>query len=191
MKTEGKVKNFFKRYGYYCLAGILTVAIASTIALSVPKSEQQPVENEVPTQSTTVTFGLPLADFTVLKGYSAEELQYNATMNQWEAHKAYDLTSENLSVYAVLDGTVASLETTYEDGTKIVIAHENGFKSVYSSLDENTIVNVGDKVKKGQELGKISNTASEESKDGAHLHFELLKDEVKVDPSNYIAFENK
>lgn len=190
MKTNGKVKNFFKRYGYYCLAGILTVAIASTIALSVPKSEQQPVEN-VPTQSTTVTFGLPLSDFTVLKGYSSEDLQYNATMNQWEAHKAVDLTSENLAVYSVLDGTITSLETTYEDGTRIVIAHENGFKSVYSSLSENTKVNVGDKVKKGQQLGEISNSASQESKDGAHLHFELLKDDVKVDPSNYIAIENK
>lgn len=191
MKKDNKVGKFFRKYGYYCLAGILTVAIAATIAFAVQDNGELPPNEPVPTQTETLQFGLPLNEFTVLKGFSADSLQYNATMNQWEAHKAVDLYSANASVYAVLDGTVTALETTYEHGTKITLSHKDGFITVYSSLAEDAKVAVGDKVVKGQELGSISNTASQESKDGAHLHFELLKDGAKVDPSNYIALENK
>lgn len=188
---KGKFVSFFKKYGYYCMAGILTVAIALTIGLTANNSSNEQVQENIPTGTEVVSFGLPLNNFTIIKGYSSEDLQYNATMNQWEAHKAVDLYSEDTRVLAVLDGVVASIETTYENGTTITISHNDGITSVYSSLAENVTVAKGDKVTRGQKIGEISSNASNEAKDGAHLHFELLKDGKKVDPSNYIALENK
>lgn len=190
---SGKFVSFLKKYGYYCIAGILTAAICLTIGLTANNNDKvsDTVIDEIPTQSEVISFGLPLNNFSIIKGFSSVDLQYNATMNQWEAHKAVDLYSTDKTVLSVLDGVVTNVETTYENGTVITISHNDSLVSVYGSLAENVNVSKGDKVVKGQALGEISTTASNEAKDGEHLHFELLKDGQKVDPSNYIALENK
>ena len=119
---------------------------------------------------------------------------YNETLNQWEAHKGIDIISENaenLSVYSVLEGVVTNIQESYEYGTIVTISHDNGFVSVYSSLDNELSIKMSDKVKKGQKIGNVSDTAANEQKTGNHLHFELYKDGQKVDPANYLSLENK
>ena len=66
-----------------------------------------------------------------------------------------------------------------------------GETSVYSSLDNELSIKMSDKVKKGQKIGNVSDTAANEQKTGNHLHFELYKDGQKVDPANYLSLENK
>ena len=44
----------------------------------------------------------------------------------------------------------------------------------------------GEKVKTGQTIGTVGNTATFESKDESHLHFEILKDNEQVDPKLYV-----
>ena len=44
----------------------------------------------------------------------------------------------------------------------------------------------GEKVEKGQSLGTVGNTAAFEIADEPHLHFEILKDNVAVDPNIYL-----
>ena len=134
---------------------------------------------------------MPVDGAELIKGYSATQLFYNTTLGQWESHKGVDLVSDNLKVYAVLSGTVTNVVKNYENGTTITIAHEDGFVSVYSSLDSEVLVAVDDKVSKGQEIAKMSNSAANEQLQGSHLHFELFKNGEKVDPSNYLTLENK
>ena len=77
-------------------------------------------------------------------------------------------------------------------GTTIIINHGNNLKTSYSSLDtEGIAIKEGDKVKKGQVIGKTSNSAQSESADGNHLHFEVLLNNKKVDPNLYLTLENK
>lgn len=194
MEKQNKFLLFFKRYGYYFIAGILVVAIGLTLILAT----RQPQLNIVPDDSDVVdvgaqpiSFTLPMKDLTVLKAFSDSELQYNKTMKEWSAHKAYDFTANDLSVYAVASGTVSDVTESYLMGTIIEITHKDGFKSVYSSLENDTLVKEGDQVEKGQKIGSASSTASSESSEEKHLHFELLKDDAKVDPSNYLNLSNK
>ena len=192
---KGKVLGFLKRYGYYALAFVLVLGITLAIVMS---NSTSPIEPEVtnqtqvqPTETKPLVFSLPLKSPTVLKWYNDSELLYNETLKQWESHMAIDLTSENTNVCSVLDGVVTNVEASYEYGTTVTITHKDGFVSKYSSLADNLYVTISDRVKAGQIIGKMSQSATNETLSGTHLHFELLKDGQKVDPANYLTLENK
>ena len=185
-----KIKNFFKKYGYFIIAGALIVTIGTVVGVSESKNK---ANIEVPTQTETVVeFGLPMINAEVLKSYSDTELMYNETLNQWESHKALDITSkESNDVFAVLDGKVTKVGESYEEGTFIEITHSDGLVSRSLNLSKDTLVKENDVVTKGTKIGTASTTSSNECKDCAHLHFEMLKNGKKVDPSKYITLENK
>lgn len=71
-------------------------------------------------------------------------------------------------------------------GLTVVIEHNNGYSTVYSNLLTAEFVTVGESVKKGQTIGTVGNTATFEISDEPHLHFEILKDNVQIDPNMYI-----
>ena len=173
-----------------CLLAVVLVAVISATSLNSSNvSKQEEVQTSSP---TSITFVSPVKDGTVIKDYSNKTLKYNATLKQWEAHKAVDIKGpDGASVVAVADGEVVSVESNYLTGTVITIKHNDKLQTVYASLGENVDVKVGDKVKSGQKIGVISTTAKNESSDGPHLHFEELLDGVKVDPNLYLENSNK
>lgn len=191
MKKQ-KVLNFLKKYGYYCIAGALIVAIGLTV-LFATKNEGgnaniSPDDNIVSVDTKPISFELPMKNASLLKGFSDTEIQYNKTLNQWEAHKSCDLVASDLSVFAVESGTITAVENNFAFGTIVTITHRDGFVSTYASLADNVPVKKGDTVTKGQKIGEASDTAENESSEGKHLHFEMFKNGNKVDPSNYISF---
>jgi murein DD-endopeptidase MepM/ murein hydrolase activator NlpD len=68
----------------------------------------------------------------------------------------------------------------------VVIDHKNGLKSVYSNLATDDMVTSNQKIKQGEIIGSIGNTAVFESAEQSHLHFQVLKDNVIVDPTAYL-----
>lgn len=190
MKKE-KVLNFLKKYGYYCIAGALIVAIGFTVLLATKNANNAaitPDDNIVSVDTKPISFELPMKDASLLKGFSDSEIQYNKTLNQWEAHKSCDLVASDLSVFAVESGTITAVESNFAFGTIVTINHRDGFVTTYASLADNVPVKKGDTVTKGQKIGEASDTAENESSEGKHLHFEMFKNGNKVDPSNYISF---
>ena len=130
---------------------------------------------------------VPMKDATISKDYSGTELQYNETLKQWEIHKAIDFKAgEDLQVYSIANGIVSNVYTNYLEGTVIEITHSNGIVSIYKSLSDEIAIKVGDKVSAGSVIGKVGETMAQESKTGAHLHFEMTKNGVKVNPNNYL-----
>ena len=183
INEEGKFKRLFKRYGALGVACVVSLALALGIGLGVQKGE--------PVSTSSIQFALPMTDAVIVKDYADDKLQLNESLNRWEIHLAVDLSSENDAVFSIYDGIVDSVESNSLDGCVVTISHSDGFVSVYSSLNENVKVSEGDSVKKGQQIGNASNSATNESKDGAHLHFVLMKDGVEVDPNNYLDLQNK
>ena len=185
--NSNQKKKTMLNYLYATVIGLLVVACAVTIALvnANNTSEANIGEENVPVSSTT--FVLPMKDATISKDYSGTELQYNDTLKQWEIHKAIDFKAgEDLQVYAVSDGTVSNVYTNYLEGTVVEITHANGLVSIYKSLNSDVAVSVGDKVSTGSVIGKAGESMAQEANTGAHLHFEMTKDGVKVNPNNYI-----
>lgn len=182
------LKKFMKRYGYYMLAFVAILVVGITAGVAQNQRADIP---STPTNVTEVKMLCPMNSPEVLKWYSDTELFYNATLNQWESHKAVDLSSSSPDVYSVLDGTITDCTYSYEDGYCITISHEDGLSSIYCSLANAEGLKKGDVVTRGQKIGEASTTASNESLDGNHLHFALTLNGKKVDPANYITFENK
>ncbi len=174
---------------------ILGVAIAASIfapAQIVDNTTNDPIQENVSVSAENVEFAMPVEGGVLLKDYSANKLKYNATLKQWEAHKGVDIgAAEGTFVLAATDGTITNIETTHLKGTSITITHKDGLSTTYSSLAEDIAVKLNETVKRGQKIGKVSTSAKGESADGAHLHFEVIKDGVKVDPNLYLNFGNK
>lgn len=189
-------RGFWQRYkraivsSSMCLLAIVLVAVISATSLNSSKNIKN---GNVQTSSpTSITFVQPVKGGEVIKDYSNKTLKYNATLKQWEAHKAVDIKgAEGAEVVAVANGEVVSVEPNYLTGTVVTIKHNDKLQTVYGSLDEKVDVKVGDQVKSGQKIGTISTSAKNEAKDGAHLHFEVLLDGVKVDPNLYLENSNK
>ncbi|MGM3042059.1 peptidoglycan DD-metalloendopeptidase family protein, partial [Bacillus cereus group sp. BC46] len=66
----------------------------------------------------------------------------------------------------------------------VEVEHADGLSTVYQSLSE-VSVEQGDKVKQNQVIGKSGkNLYSEDS--GNHVHFEIRKDGVAMNPLNFM-----
>ena len=183
----------FRRVIIYSLVCLLAVAIVAIVAIKSNSDVRVVRDNVISTSAPSVIkFVMPVENGEIIKDFSNTSLKYNSTLKQWESHKAIDIKADdNSDVLAVYDGEVVSIKSTYLLGTVITIKHNDILQTVYGSLDENVSVSVGEAVKKGQKIGKVSQSAKNESNDGSHLHFEVLENGIKVDPSKYLESTNK
>ena len=177
--------GFIKKYAYYLALVVLILILAIAIVLTSNMAKEE--EQTAPTSAPVITFTSPVLNGNVLKGYNASELQYNSALKLWEIHKAIDFEAEiGTDVLAAYDGTVKSISTNLLEGTVIEIDHGDGLITAYGSLDSAAKVKVGDVVKRGDIIGKASNTATGESNGSGEVHFEVWKDGNLIDPANYL-----
>ncbi len=133
---------------------------------------------------------MPVETVSVLNDYG---FYHNITLNSYYEHKGVDFCAEvGANVLAVDDGVIESI---YSDdvllGTEITVDHGEGLKSVYRFVTEVEGLTVGANVKKGDVIATVAEANGNEYKDGAHLHFEIIKDNVVVDPAGYLTLEEK
>lgn len=171
----------------------LIFAVGITAGTSGKKTQTSLVIDQTEqTNTSPVEMMCPLSSAEVIKWYSDTELFYNSTLKQWESHRAVDLASSvSNDVYAVLDGTVTDCSYSYEDGYCVTLSHGDGLFTTYCSLTNTDNIKKGQRVKRGQKIGEASTSASNESGEGAHLHFAIKLNGAFVDPSNYLTFGNK
>lgn len=191
------IKNFFKENIYFFILGgvvllfSLIIIIASVSSTKTDNTVNTPIDKE-PVNSA-ITYYLPVVDASVIKDYSDSELQYNATLNQWEAHKSIDfVASSGSEVRAITSGVVLDVYRNYLEGNVVKIQHDNGLISEYASLDEDVKVEKGDSVSANAVIGYVSASANAEAEDGAHLHFTMYDEEgKKIDPAGYLNISAK
>ena len=152
-----------------------------TDATTVPPTQQatQPAKKGLKTAS-------PVSGEEVC-GYSMEALSYNQTTRDWRVHNGIDIAAEEgTEVLAAADGEVY---TVYEDdsmGHTVVIRHEGGYTTKYSSLSENVSVSAGDMVTLGQTIGYVGCTALVETTLGSHVHFSVTHQDKPMDPAEFL-----
>lgn len=98
-------------------------------------------------------------------------------------HKGIDIARpSNRTIKAADNGVVVSAGYDGSFGNKIVIDHNNGYKTIYAHLSS-IDVNVGQTVSKGSKIGVMGSTGNST---GVHLHFEIHKNGEVQNPLNYI-----
>lgn len=119
--------------------------------------------------------------FSPLKGEISQE--FNAV----EEHYGVDIvTKEGASVQSVLPGTVVFSGWTQEGGNVVQILHEGELLSVYKH-NSKIFTEVGQKIKAGENIAIVGNTG--EFSTGPHLHFELWRKGIPVNPEHIIDFK--
>jgi len=94
-------------------------------------------------------------------------------------HSGIDFAAkEGTEVIAVADGIVSFIGERNGYGELIELDHGNGYVTRYAH-NEKITVNTGDRVKKGEPIALVGSTGRST---GPHVHFEVLREGIKIDP---------
>ena len=114
---------------------------------------------------------------------------HNMSRGYSRGHYAIDITNGPIKVLghpavAADGGTVIQASTGWNGGygNVVKIQHANGLVTVYAHLQSIKVV-AGQQVSRGQTIGLVGNSGRST---GPHLHFEVIKNGVKVNPLNYV-----
>lgn len=123
----------------------------------------------------------------IARGFAKDSLIYSETLEEWITHLGIDIKADRTTVVKAAEGgNIFAIKNDPRYGLTVVIEHVNGYKTVYSNLLTTEFVKEGEKVEKGQSIGTVGNSAAFEIVDEPHLHFEILKDEIQVDPNIFL-----
>lgn len=119
----------------------------------------------------------------IIRDFAKDNLVYSNTLEEWVTHNGIDIKSEQTSIVKSAEaGKVKYIKNDPRYGLTIQIEHANGYITVYSNLLTSEFVVEGENVEKGQTIGTVGNTAAFETLDESHLHFEILKDNIPIEP---------
>ncbi len=126
----------------------------------------------------------PLGEFSYARTGASIGQKINPFYKVAASHGGLDLISQQGEpVYAAADGTVKYVEhSTKGLGNVIAISHSGGYVTRYAHL-ENTRVSKGQKVLKGKQIGQVGMSGNSFA---PHLHYEVMRDSVRLDPLNYM-----
>lgn len=143
-------------------------------------------EEKAETKTVELNFVKPV-DGDIVRDFAVDSLVYSDTLQEWTTHTGIDIKADKTTVVKSAEaGIVKTIKNDPRYGLTVIVEHENGFQTVYSNLLTSEFVVEGEKVENGQSLGTVGNTAAFEIADEPHLHFEILKDSVQVDPNIYL-----
>ncbi len=138
------------------------------------------------TQPKQQSFTMPVIGDISLE-FAKDKLVYSKTLEEWRAHAGVDIAADRgTPVKVVADGVIVDVRNDSYYGITVVVDHGNDLETLYRNLASDETVTVNQKVKQGEVIGSVGNTAADESAEQPHLHFEVLKKGVTVDPMTYL-----
>ena len=111
------------------------------------------------------------------------ENRKNPLGNEYEFHKGIDIAvPKGTPIYATASGKIIKSEYSKSYGYYIVIDHQNEYKTLYA---HNSSLNVkkGDYVNAGEQIAYSGATGNVT---GAHLHYEVIENNKRVNPKNFL-----
>jgi murein DD-endopeptidase MepM/ murein hydrolase activator NlpD len=102
-----------------------------------------------------------------------------------KGHGGTDIAApQGTTIVAASGGIVVVAEYLRGYGNTVIIEHGDGIRTLYGHIrNGGTDVKAGDTVKKGQKIAEVGSTGRST---GPHLHFEVHKNGVRVDPMKYL-----
>ena len=152
-------------------------------ATNTANSVATSTENQESETKKKLSFEKPV-EGEIVREYAKDSLIYSETLQEWTTHTGIDIKADKTTVVKAAEaGTIKSIKNDPRYGLTIVIEHDDQYQTIYSNLLTSEFVVEGEKVEKGQAIGTVGNTAVFEIADEPHLHFEIWKDSLPVDPT--------
>lgn len=152
-------------------------------ATNTANSVTTSTENQENETKKELSFEKPV-EGEIVREYAKDSLIYSETLQEWTTHTGIDIKADKTTVVKAAEaGTIKSIKNDPRYGLTIVIEHDDQYQTIYSNLLTSEFVVEGEKVEKGQAIGTVGNTAVFEIADEPHLHFEIWKDSLPVDPT--------
>ena len=170
----------------------------ATVDVLNPNGTQPTGSNTTPSNQTNPTDppkkplrpGKPVSG-EVITDYAMDCLCYNPTTRDWRTHNGMDFAAAaGTEVLAAADGTVYTVYNDETMGTTVVIRHEDGYVTTYSSLAEDVLITVGQEVALGQPICYVGTSALVETALGDHVHFSVTCGGQSVDPEDFFELGN-
>ena len=148
------------------------------------------------TQTPSGTVSKPLPSFSlpvagkINKYHDASTQVFSNTMNDYRVHLGVDITTaEAAPVYAAAAGTVQKVWSDPMMGYCIAIKHDGDAITVYKNLAKDLPAGIaeGAKVKAGQQIANVGESAMLEIAEEPHLHLEMTVGGIQVDPVKYFS----
>ena len=133
-----------------------------------------------------------VASVPAIMPISNKDLTRTASGWGWRIHPIYkirkfhygmDFTAPTgTEIYVTGDGVVESIQTSMRGyGKHIIVNHGFGYKTLYAHLS-GFKVKKGQKVKRGEVIGYVGSSGTSTA---PHLHYEVFKNETKVNPVHF------
>jgi stage II sporulation protein Q len=182
--------------------GYESVEFESTIEEDVEQGFEDPSNEEArPVTSEVETMVWPTAkdvETQVVLGFFDDEatdeenmeamVEYNRSFTPSQGISlSHQDPEQSFDVVAALSGTVVDTDKDPLVGHYVQIEHDDGLVTVYQSL-EDVQVSKGDEVKQGDVIGRAGRNVFQKDL-GIHVHFEVRKDGVAVNPDQYLSQE--
>ena len=150
----------------------------------MPVSKEETNDEIVrPYTDTSVEIGKNYYDYKEESENQEDSIIYYE--NTYIQNTGLDYISKNFfDVNAIADGKVISVTEDDIVGITVKIEHNNNMISVYQSIKDVT-VKENDQITKGQVIA-TSGTNNISSDLGNHLHFELYKENILVNPEDFL-----
>lgn len=120
----------------------------------------------------------PVAFRYISSGFTTG-LRYVEAFNVSTGHRAIDYAAPlGTPIRSVGDGTVVSASWNGAYGNMVSVRHNGTYQTNYAHMSK-MAVRRGDKVKQGEVIGYVGSTGFST---GPHLHYEMVKNGVKINP---------
>lgn len=126
----------------------------------------------------------PLQDFSFAQTGASVGYKINPFYKVEIQHNGLDMiASSGVPVYATADGVISKVTRSRKGlGNVVEIDHGNGYMTRYAHLSD-VIAVKGRKVKRGAHIGNVGVSGSSFA---PHLHYEVVRDTVVLDPVNHL-----
>ena len=126
---------------------------------------------------------LPIRDWTYAQTGASTGEKINPFHKKTVQHQGLDLVAPHGTlVWCAGDGVVSSVENAKDGlGLAVTVRHSGGYETRYGQLGD-SFVETGRKVKRGDAIGRVGVMPGF----APHLHYEVLRRGVVLDPVNYL-----
>lgn len=126
---------------------------------------------------------LPIRDFSYTSVGASVGDKINPFYKVKVSHDGLDMIAPSgTPVLASADGTVTSVQRSSKGlGNTVTVAHDGGYITKYAHLSNIKVIR-GRKIKKGTVIGSVGMSGKSFA---PHLHYEIWKDTVALDPVSY------